>query len=316
MKTSAALTAFFFAKDFTPYTRRGYERSLTAFFSWAETHTCELHPQPVCDVEDVDKRHFNEFLARLRVTPSVATGKLLTGQTLHGYARVIKAFLNWCIKDDMLPERVTKKLDMPKKEVRVIPVFTPTQVNQLFKACERPGDIQYPWIAERDKAIVAILLDTGIRQAELCGLTLDRVRLDKQDSYIIVFGKGRKEREIGLGQASRQQLHRYIHRFRPHAPGVNHVFLTRDRRPLAAHGLEAVMLRLKTITGITGMRCSCHDFRHTFAYNYLANGGDLFKLSRLLGHTDIATTQGYLRAFQSRDARKGFSVLDKMREQR
>lgn len=222
--------------------------------------------------------------------------------------------MHWCIKDDLLPERVTKKLDMPRKEVRVIPVFTPTQVNQLFKACERPRDIQYPWIAERDKAIVAVLLDTGIRQAELCGLTLDRVRLDKQDSYIIVFGKGRKEREIGLAQTSRQQLHRYIHRFRPHVSGVNRVFLTRDRRPLAAHGLEAVMLRLKATTGITDMRCSCHDFRHTFAYNYLANGGDLFKLSRLLlGHTDITTTQGYLRAFQSRDARKGFSVLDNLR---
>lgn len=68
---------------------------------------------------------------------------------------------------------------------------------------------------------------------------------------------------------------------------------------------------MKCATDITGVRCSPHDFRHTFAFNYLANGGDVLKLSRLMGHTDITVTAGYLKAFTARDARRGYvSVLD------
>jgi integrase/recombinase XerD len=313
MKMSAALTAYFYAKDLTPKSRVWYEQKIGGFLSWCESHSCATH-QPVRDVEEIDKHHINEYLAHLRITPSRATGRLISGQTCHGYARAIKAFCNWCIKDELLPERVTRKLDMPKREQKVIPIFTRQQISQLFSACERPGDKQYPWLAERDKAILAVLLDTGIRASELCSLTCDRVILDQHDPYIRIMGKGRKEREIGLGVASRQQLLRYMHRFRPHTSDP-HVFLRRDRRALDTHGLAALLYRLKQLAGVTGVRCSPHDFRHTFSFNFLANGGDVMKLSRLLGHTSLAVTEGYLRAFTARDARNGsISVLDKMRE--
>jgi site-specific recombinase XerD len=316
MNLTAALTAYFYAKDdLADTTRDWYEQKLTAFAAWCTAHTCPTHEQPAADVEDVDATHVREYIAHLRATSPGRLGQPISSQTLHGYARVIKAFLRWCVREGLVAERVTRRLDMPRREQRVIPVFTPTQITQLLDACARPSHDLYPWMAERDRTILMLLLDTGIRANELCGLALADVHLDRHDPYIKVLGKGRKEREIGLGLRARQQLHRWIYRYRPAdtPPDTPAVFVTRDRRALDTEGLTAILARLKTATGITGVRCSPHDFRHTFAFTYLQNGGDVMRLSRLLGHTSLAVTSGYLGAFQSRDARRGsVSPLDRL----
>lgn len=305
MKLSATLTGYFYAKELSTKSRTWYEQKLTAFIEWVEGHSCGLHEALTRDIEGLDTTHIREFLGHLRTTG-------ISSQTVHGYARAIKAWANWCIGEGLLPERVTRRLEMPKREQRVIPIFTKRQIDQLFAACERPGDQQYPWLAERDKTILMVLLDTGIRASELCDLNLDRVILDRQNPYIVVNGKGKKQREIGLGVRCRQQLHRYIHRDRPQTTHPQ-LFLTRDRQPLDPKGLAAFLYRLKKLTGITGVRCSPHDFRHHYAYHYIAQGGDVLRLSRLLGHTDLATTQHYLRAFDSRQARMEYlSVLDSL----
>ena len=89
------------------------------------------------------------------------------------------------------------------------------------------------------------------------------------------------------------------------------MFLTRDRQALDRKGLAAVFQRLKEQTGITHARVSPHDFRHTYAWQYLAGGGDVMKLSRLLGHADLVVTSCYLGGFTSRDARRdAHSPLD------
>ena len=86
-------------------------------------------------------------------------------------------------------------------------------------------------MAGRDRTILMLLLDTGIRASELCGLTLDAVDLDRHDPYIKVLGKGKEEREIGLGVRARQQLHRWLYRDRSDAPDSPAVFVTRPPWP-------------------------------------------------------------------------------------
>lgn len=330
MKLSAALHSYLFSKDFTPRSLEWYESQLTAWSHWLAGHTCPVHEQPISELEQVSIHHVREYLAYLKTAPSGRHDKApISSQTLHGYARAIKAFLRWAVNEELLPPSLLKRFEMPKREQKVIAVFTREQIAQLLSACMGAYEPRYYWLAERDRAILMVLLDTGIRASELCGLTLDAVHIDKQDAYLVVDGKGRKQREVGLGVKCRNQLYRYIHRFRPQGiellgggghdsgnPGQRchdtHVFLTRDKRGLETHGLEVVLRHLKQHTGITGVRCSAHDFRHTFAYNYVANGGDVLRLSRILGHTDLAVTAGYLRAFDSREARKGQSVLDNL----
>ena len=222
---------------------------------------------------------------------------------------------SWCIGDDLISDKVTKRLEMPKRDIKIIQTFSSDHVTKLFAAAGLPNK-QYPWFADRDGAILAVLLDTGIRANELCDLTLDRVHLTADDAYLVVNGKGRKQREVGLGMKSRQLLHRYIHRYRPHTPGELHVFLTRAHRPLQPEGIDRLLYRLRDLTSIQGVRVSAHTFRHTYAVSYLKAGGEIYKLSRLLGHTSVVITEGYLRAFEARDARGGLSVFDEALKKR
>ncbi len=305
MHLYAAVEAYFLAKDLTPSARRWYTQKLDTF-----THWCVQHDTTA--IEAVNAPTVRQFVADMRTTPSPRSGQLMTSNTLHGYMRAIKGFLNWCVREDLLEEKVVKRLEMPKREQKVIATFTKQHMEKLLMVASK-GMPQYPWFAERDKAILMVLFDTGIRANELCDLELDRVRLGLDDAYLIVNGKGRKQREVGLGNRSRAQLHRYIHRFRPHAPGEQHVFLTRDHKPLHPEGLDRLLYRLRDEADIHDVRVSAHTFRHTFACAYLTDGGDLYKLSRLLGHTSVVVTENYLRAFQARDARRDRrSILDNL----
>ena len=88
---------------------------------------------------------------------------------------------------------------MPKVESHIVRPFTREQIAAMLRACEAE---ELPWLVERDRTILYTLLDTGIRAEELCGLTLSNTHLTSDEPYIVVLGKGSKERAVGLGQTS------------------------------------------------------------------------------------------------------------------
>src|SRR5262249_1632286 len=137
------------------------------------------------------------------------------------------------------------------------------------------------------------------------------------ENYLVVFGKGRKEREVGLGPTAAKMLWKYIHQYRsPHTEHERRVFLSRSGRRLGPMALWSVVQHAGERASIQGTRISPHTFRHPFAKTWLASGGDVLKLSRVLGHTDIQTTEIYLQDFQSRDARADhvqFSPVEQFR---
>src|SRR5690242_2923160 len=104
MQLSAALTEYQFSKDFTPSARRWYTQKLTAFIAFCAE-------QGVTDVGDVTTGLVNRYVAHLRAGTSVQYQRPLAGATLKGYARVIKCFLAWCEKDDLLPEKVVRRIE-------------------------------------------------------------------------------------------------------------------------------------------------------------------------------------------------------------
>lgn len=307
MLLSDALIEFSYAKDHSPASRTWYRSRLGAFFEWAAE-------QGISEVAGVTAPLVRRYLDTRRTAIS-RTGKPLDSHTLHGHARAIRAFLRWAVKDDLLDERVPKRLEMPKREQKVMTVFSPEQVGALFRACE---GAESPAFVARDKAILAVLLDTGVRAQELCGLTLDRLLFTPDEAYCVVNGKGRKQREVGLGTRARRLLHRYVHSHRQ-ALLVNraeqHVFLGKRGRPLRPEGLDRLLYRLRDRAGreqFAGVRVSAHTFRHTYATRYLEQGGDIYHLSRLMGHTSVVVTEGYLKAVEAKVARRGPSVFDRL----
>lgn len=298
MQLDTALLEFAYSKDHSPASRHWYRSRLRAFTDW-------LRDQGVTDIEGITAPLVRRYIDYRRTATS-RTGQPLDSHTLHGHARAIKTLLRWAAMEGVIDERIPKRITMPRKAEKLLPILTGDQVRRLMLACDQTD------YSVRDRATLAVLLDTGIRASELCGLTLDRAVLTADDAYLIVHGKGRKVREVGLGRQSRLLLHKYIHRYR-HAPREQQaVFVGRRGAALRPEGLDRLLYRLRDKAGLRGVRTGAHVWRHTYAYNFIAQGGDVMRLSRLLGHTSVATTQGYLSAFSAREARRGQSVLDRM----
>lgn len=133
-----------------------------------------------------------------------------------------------------------------------------------------------------------------MRASELIGVRMCEPHLEQ--GYLKVFGKGGKERIVPMGYECQRTLLRYIRRFRPEPalPSIDRVFLTQDGRPLQIHWLYKVVSRACKKVGIEGKRLGPHTCRHTFARNFLMNGGDLLTLQHILGHSSLDMVRRYV----------------------
>lgn len=132
-----------------------------------------------------------------------------------------------------------------------------------------------------------------MRVSELRYLKPDDVWLE--DGMIKVLGKGNKECLIPIGKQVQRCLWRYTERCRPEPMGIRRdfLFLTREGRPLTKGRVEKIISYYGEKAGIVGVRCSPHTFRHTAAVKFLRNGGDVFSLQRMLGHSSLEMTRKY-----------------------
>ncbi|MDQ3689402.1 MAG: tyrosine-type recombinase/integrase, partial [Chloroflexota bacterium] len=134
--------------------------------------------------------------------------------------------------------------------------------------------------AERDRAVVLLLLDTGLRVSEVVGIRLGDLR---PDGSIKVLGKGAAERIVPVGGAARRAIGTYLAQ-RGFGAAGERLFLNQGDQALTTSGVSQLLRRLRRRTGVS-VRCNPHTFRHTFAHNYLVNGGDALSLQRILGHS-------------------------------
>jgi site-specific recombinase XerD len=305
MLVSEAVTEYQFAiLKHSKATQDWYNARLSRFSDWCDKQKLSL--------EQVKPTAVRKYIEHVRTTPSETTGKLLSSYTVHGHARTLRAFLRWCNQEEGLEDLVSTKaakVDMPKIDKRILPTFKPEEIQAMLKACSKEA---YTSLQYRSRTLISVLFETGIRASELCGLTLDNVVLTPGNSYIRVFGKGRKEREVGLGKNASVALYKYIHRHRQAPKDETHVFLSRDHKQLTVSGVDQLLYRIAEWADVDDAHC--HKFRHTFAVNYLQSGGDLFDLARLMGHSTTEVTRLYLETYTSTQARqKGISVLDNLK---
>jgi integrase/recombinase XerD len=257
----------------------------------------------VSELEAVKIVHLRQFVQLLLGTKSGANNprvptqdKSLSAFTVRGYVRVIKVFFSWCVNEELIEKNPTARLVQPKAPDYLIPTFTVEHVETMLATCDQKKPDGF-----RNYVLLLVLLDTGMRISELCGLRLT----DVHDRYVKVLGKGRKEREIGLHPEVGKLLWKYIHKYRKTAdPNEPIVFIGRLGEPLRVGGVKSILEDVKKKSGLTGVRVSAHTFRHTFAKFYLQRGGEVFKLSREMGHSTVQVTEIYLKDFRSSEARK------------
>ncbi len=246
------------------------------------------------DVTQISTEEIRAFIAHLQQKRcfsnhpfSKAQQRGLSGHTINTYMRSIRAFWSWLVEEDIINVNLFSRLKIPKPPKKVMTTFSQSQIELLLSVIGSSAE------GYRDMVIILILLDTGLRVNELINLKMDNVWLE--EGIIKILGKGNKERLVPIGKQIRRLLWHYTSQCRPEParPNLDNLFLTHDGRPLTKNRVDSLMKHYGKKAGLTGVRCSPHTLRHTFAVSYLRNGGDVFSLQRILGHSSLEMTRRY-----------------------
>lgn len=277
----------------SPKTLRTYEQRLRYFSVWLQS------TRGVINVEALKLEHLRGWLAYLKNTPTYR-GKSLSDESIHSYGQSLIAFCHWLEQEELLPKPITTRFKLPRMEKKFIPTYTSDDVQKLLEACEE-GDRNNPplrrALTARNRAIVNLFIDSGIRLNELVGLRLGDI--DKSSRVILVHRKGNKWQQVPVSRDGYKPLHNYLANHRATLAGsdVAHrddaVFLADNGEPLTEWGVAMLFKRLKKRTGIEGKRVSAHNCRRYMATTQLANGRSPLDVRRQLGHSSLKMTDHY-----------------------
>jgi site-specific recombinase XerD len=218
--------------------------------------------------------------------PFRQSGGLLAPSTLNQHARCLRAFANWLYQEEYTDDHLLRRLKLPKVPKVEMKPLSRAEVRQVLASLETRSIN-----GRRSAAIVTLLYDTGMRAGELVGMQLADIRFDTGE--ISVVGKGEKQRIVVAGRLALRALRRYLE-IRREGIGRNEdrVFTNSTGMPTTTGDIGHIFRRLRRRCGIE--RLHAHLLRHSFAVQFLRNGGDVLTLQRLLGHSSVATTNRYV----------------------
>ncbi|MGH2357454.1 MAG: site-specific tyrosine recombinase [Candidatus Limnocylindria bacterium] len=256
-------------RGLSPLTVAAYRRDLAQFAEHAGT-AWRANPQPLRD-----------FIAALQRSGSRAT-------TQARKSAAVRSFYAFAVREGHATRDVPALVDAPRPGSFLPDVLNAEDVVRILDAppSDDPAGI-------RDRAILELLYDCGLRVSELVGLDTDR--LDLPQLAVRVIGKGNKERRVPMGEEARERLHRYVNGPRREwtaARPTAAVFVSRRGNRMPRESVWRLVRRWSLAAGINA-RVTPHTFRHSFATHLLEGGADLRVVQVLLGHASISTTQLY-----------------------
>ena len=207
----------------------------------------------------------------------------------------VRSFFKYLMVCGLIQENPGSRLRFPKVRAVLPRVLSGSEVESLLSQ----PDVRVP-LGLRDKAMLELMYATGVRVSELTGLRLSQVHLTP--GYLLVLGKGDKERLVPMGEYATDALQAYLQWGRPKLAknsGVPQVFLNHRGGPLSRQGFWKLIKQYAVQAGIR-QNLTPHMLRHSFATHLLENGADLRTVQALLGHVDIATTQIYTHVARAR----------------
>jgi len=260
------------------------------------------------DIRMLTEWHIREFLGYvanekcrwgLEGNGSETSQSKASHTTVHHYFVVLANFFGWVAREGFLPESPTAKIKVAKPKDRVIKPYTQEEVIRMLDVCDKDYEHNAKFLGSRNKAIVLVLLDAGVRLSELISMTLGDI--NTSNGNIGVMGKGSKERVVRIGKVAQKALWRYL----MHRPdnGCQELWLSEEKRPLSCGGVQCLVRRLKERAGINSSG-SVHRFRHTFALNFLRVDKNVFNLQYLLGHSELEMVRRYTATLGMEDALK------------
>ena len=270
------------AEGLTADTLRGYEEKLSRLVRWCDEGT----------LDEFSVELIREYIAYLQSAPKYeglhyqrADDVHMSAANVQNHVRVIRSFSSWLYRESYTDENMLSRIKVPKAPRKLVKTLTDDEIRRLFNCL----DINTT-MGCRDAAMLLLFLDTGLRCSELIKINPEDVHLDEQ--WVKVMGKGQKERIVPFGGRASKLLHRYISFFRLKPFLDDQLFLSITGTNLSVNAIKLVFIRLAGKSKVS--RLHIHLLRHTFATRYLMNGGDVFSLQRILGHTTLEMTRRYV----------------------
>jgi site-specific recombinase XerD len=219
--------------------------------------------------------------------------------TVHHYYVTLDCMFTWIVAQGFLKISPTERIKVARPKMKVIQPYTVDEINKMLAVCDRDYEHNAKFLGSRNKALVLVLLDSGVRLSELTGMKVGGI--DTTNGHVKVTGKGNKERVVRIGKIAQKALWRYL----MHRPdnGCYQLWLGEEGKPLRNVGVQNSIQRLKKRAGINGDG-SVHRFRHTFALNFLRVDKNVFNLQYLLGHSDLDMVRRYTATLGMEDALK------------
>ena len=307
MNWKTAVEGYWLARrrDMSKHTVRDYQLTFRRF--------AEHIGDGEIDVKRIKKRDIDGFLNHL------ADDLGLSAKTITNHWIALSSFWTWAV-DELGVTQIMHTVRRPIVRTRIIEPYTQEEVGRMLDACtamrawdtrHRTHTVGQRPTAARDQAIILILLDTGLRAAELSAL---RVRdCDRKTGRLVVLhGKGEKQRHVYLGQSAQRALWRYL-AGRPDARPDDPLLATTDGNVMSRLVIGRHIARLGKRAGVAG--AGAHRFRHTFAINFLRNGGHLLALQDILGHSTLTMVRRYARLAEVdiAEAQRSASPADRWR---
>ncbi|GCE17944.1 tyrosine-type recombinase/integrase [Dictyobacter kobayashii] len=280
------------------HTIREQRRLLLAFLAWLRSE------HNVTDTDDLRVTHLRGWIAYLQKKPHKNhQDKGLKDSTVYQYGRILQTFCHWLEHEEIIEKPISTRFKLPKMEKQFIPTFTPDDVQKLLAACEAKYQHKPELnkaLTARNRAMVSVMLDTGIRRSELAGLRL--CDIDRELRLLVVHRKGNKWQQVPISRDGFKSLHEYLTKYRPHLSKIagitkarkeDRVFLTAYGEPLTVGGVSCFFTNLQRKAGIDGKVVSPHNCRRYMATTQLAMGRSPLDVQRQMGHTTLNMTNRY-----------------------
>jgi len=262
-------------------TLEAYRRDLKRYVSF-------LEQKGLTDVRSVIPKTVIEFLVQIK-------GEGLSANSMNRSLAALRGFYKFLLQEKAVEESPLANIELAKVWMRLPDTVSPEEINLILS---QPGD-QTP-AALRDTAMLELLYATGLRVSELISLTMNSINW--QVGFLIVMGKGSKERVIPIGKTAYDCVRRYVDEARPRllkSKTTEVLFLNRFGGALSRQGLWKIIVHYAQKAGLQ-KNVHPHTFRHSFASHLLEGGADLRAVQVMLGHADISTTQIYTHVTRER----------------
>lgn len=204
--------------------------------------------------------------------------------TVLTYYKGLRRFVRWLLAEGEITDDPMTNLEQPNPPVTPVPIVTDKEIAALIKTCDGRT-----FVARRDEALIRVLFDCGLRIAELAKIQIDDVDFDHD--VVHVMGKGSRPRAVPFSAKTGRALDRYRRIRKAHRHAGESGWWLGQRGALSTDGIDNILRVRAEQAGVKDLHA--HRFRHTFAHDWLANGGQERDLMRLAGWSSDAMLSRY-----------------------